>query len=164
MADISYPKDLLPRPEQSGYSRDRSSGLISSQPESGPLYTQRVSFDNPSQFTLRWVMDRDDAAIFDQWWRDKLDDANKPFNIELYNEAGMVEQEAKFMPDGKPQLARVNADTFYYEASVFVRKTVNPYDGQYDFMTEFAALSPNNDWLAGASLLNEILNVTWPEG
>ena len=163
MAEI-YPA-TLPDPQQDGYSRDRQSGLISSNPQSGPLLSRRVSFDNPSTYTLRWQMTQSEAILFDLWWREQLDEGLKPFTITLLNESGLEQQvEVKFLPDEKPRLDRTQYKTFFYSAAIYVRKVVQEYDGEYATISELAEISPNGDWMQGANLLDIIVNKILPEG
>lgn len=162
MAEI-YPS-TLPLPEQDGYSRDRQSGLISSNPQSGPLLSTRLSFDNPSTYTLRWQMTQSEAIYFDLWWREQLDEGLKPFTITLLNESGLEQQtEVKFLPDEKPRLDRTQHKTFFYSAAIYVRKVVQEYDGEYANIAALVDISPGGQWLTGATLLDEIVNVILPE-
>lgn len=159
-----YPSNLIPLPLREAYNRNQETGLISSQPQSGPLLKQRLSFDNPTYYNLSWVLTQSQAAIFYGWLREELDDGLKTFTIPLRNEAGVEAQaHVQFMPEGYPQLQSIADGLYSYSGQVYVRKLEQSIDGQYAAIKDLAAISPNGDWLQGANLLDEIVNVILPE-
>jgi len=152
-----YPT-FLPKPLQSGYSRDESSRFQISQPSAGAYFSQIVSDDAPSFFNLRFVMPLAQAQVFRAWLRqDNFAILNgAQFEIDLPTEDGVITQVASFLPDGIPQHTGEAGKVLFYDARVMVRKLNEPSLGGEELILGVAALG-------GSPLLDVIVNVDLPE-
>jgi len=158
MADYTFPTFPGTRPLQAEYSYEHSTRFMTSQPASGPYYSQILQDDAPTYFNLSFVMTLQYAQAFRAWCRQDnyavLNGAQ--FNIGLPIEDGIVTQVASFTPDGIPQVTGEVNKLIYYSARVLVRKLNEPTDGSEDLILFMAENS-------GSDLLQVIVNEDMPE-
>lgn len=162
MATVDYPS-VLPLPTDQGFSRNEAAQWVSSNPQSGPLYKIRRTFDTPTTMSLRFVLSGGQARLFRQWYVEQTDYGLKPFNIDLPSESGIATQEAEFTEDGRPPLSELRGNAITFDAQVYIRQLNEPDAGEFDTLLGLAEISPCNDPNAGSNLLDIIVNEDLPE-
>lgn len=124
MATVNFP-EYLNTPEQSGFSRVRSEGFVTSDPASGPAFYVIETEDLPVFFDVSFQFEPSRAQAFEAWMRINNDVLfGEQFNMQVYNPNGYAMQEVRFVEGGTPQLTGVNADTHFYSARIEVRKEI----------------------------------------
>lgn len=95
MPDIVWPS-TLPLPTVQGYSVQPEDAILRTEMEAG-LARQRRRFTNvPTKVSVRWIMRRDQYAIFEAWYRWQAKEGANWFTITLLGGLGLLEQEARF--------------------------------------------------------------------
>lgn len=170
MATNNYP-DLLPLMERAkgrtdvGTTND-SDVLV------GPAFVEVLTEDTPSTWGGSIILTRGQAAYLMAWYNQSVIDDASPrnggfFNINIQTEFGLQPQEARFLSPGF-QLTSTQGDLLTYSASVYSRAInygQDISDGSEDALNviTLAEISPCGDYLAGASLLDIIVNIDMPE-
>ncbi len=86
----------LPLPTVQGYSVQPEDAILRTEMEAG-LARQRRRFTNvPTKVSVRWIMRRDQYAIFEAWYRWQAKEGANWFTITLLGGLGLLEQEARF--------------------------------------------------------------------
>jgi hypothetical protein len=86
----------LPLPTVQGYSVQPEDAILRTEMEAG-LARQRRRFTNvPTKVSVRWIMRRDQYAIFEGWYRWQAKEGANWFTITLLGGLGLLEQEARF--------------------------------------------------------------------
>ena len=95
MPDIVWPP-TLPLPTVPGYSVHPEDAILRTEMEAG-LARQRRRFTNvPTKVSVRWIMRRDQYAIFEGWYRWQAKEGANWFTITLLGGLGLLDQEARF--------------------------------------------------------------------
>jgi hypothetical protein len=95
MSDIIWP-DTLPLPTVQGYNIQPGDTILRTEMEAG-LARQRRRFTNaPTKVSVRWIMRRDQYAIFEGWYRWHAKEGANWFSITLLGGLGLLDQEARF--------------------------------------------------------------------
>lgn len=95
MPDIIWPT-TLPLPTVQGYSVQPEDAILRTEMEAG-LARQRRRFTNvPTKVSVRWIMRRDQYAIFEGWYRWQAKEGANWFTITLLGGLGLLDQEARF--------------------------------------------------------------------
>ena len=95
MSDITWP-DTLPLPTVQGYNIQPGDTILRTEMEAG-LARQRRRFTNaPTKVSVRWIMRRDQYAIFEGWYRWHAKEGANWFAIALLGGLGLLDQEARF--------------------------------------------------------------------
>jgi hypothetical protein len=95
MPDIVWPP-TLPLPTVQGYSVQPEDAILRTEMEAG-LARQRRRFTNvPTKVSVRWIMRRDQYAIFEGWYRWQAKEGANWFTITLLGGLGLLDQEARF--------------------------------------------------------------------
>jgi len=159
MAAIDYPSNL-PAPSQSGYSRTRDWGFETSEPDSGPLYKRRRTFDVWDRYPITWQnLSEGEAFALDRFVRITLDNGLKPFNMEVYSDGVLIEREVKFIR--APQITGTNALTTSYSAEIYSREVSTPYDALSSEWEQYL-VAQEGSILDGMAELDRIVNVEFP--
>ncbi len=86
----------LPLPTVQGYSVQPEDAILRTEMEAG-LARQRRRFTNvPTKVSVRWIMRRDQYAIFEGWYRWQAKEGANWFTITLLGGLGLLDQEARF--------------------------------------------------------------------
>ena len=93
--NIRWPEGL-PLPTIEGYGISPGEAILRTEMEAGPARQRRRFTDVPSRIAVRWVMDRDEFAFFEAWYRWAAAEGGAWFEIELLGGLGLVPQEARF--------------------------------------------------------------------
>ncbi len=92
---ITWPT-TLPLPTVQGYSVQPGDTILRTDMESG-LARQRRKFTNvPTKVSVRWIMRRDQYAVFEGWYRWSAKEGASWFSITLLGGLGLQEQDARF--------------------------------------------------------------------
>ena len=92
---IAWPA-TLPLPTVQGYSVQPGEAIVRTEMEAG-LARHRRRFTNvPTKVVVRWLMRRDQYAIFEAWYRWKAQEGAHWFTITLLGGLGLLNQEARF--------------------------------------------------------------------
>ena len=103
MTNITWPV-TLPMPTVQGYSVKPGEAVLRTEMDAG-LARQRRRFTNvPTRVQVRWIMRRDQYAIFEGWYRWKAREGANWFYITLLGGLGLLEQEARFTRQFTSQL------------------------------------------------------------
>lgn len=93
---ITWPP-TLPLPTVQGYAVQPEDAILRTEMEAG-LARQRRRFTNvPTKVSVRWIMRRDQYAIFEGWYRWHAKEGANWFTITLLGGMGLQEQEARFV-------------------------------------------------------------------
>ncbi|PCH98970.1 MAG: hypothetical protein COB76_06600 [Alphaproteobacteria bacterium] len=93
--EILWP-DTLPLPTVQGYNIQPGDTILRTEMEAG-LARQRRRFTNaPTKVSVRWIMRRDQYAIFEGWYRWHAKEGANWFSITLLGGLGLLAQDARF--------------------------------------------------------------------
>ena len=92
---ISWPV-ALPLPTIDGYGVHPGEAILRTEMEAGPARQRRRFTQVPSRISVRWVMRRDQFALFEAWYRWQAKEGGEWFEIELLGGLGLVIHEARF--------------------------------------------------------------------
>lgn len=109
--DIHYPVGL-PLPLREGYDIKHVSPLLRTDMQSGRARQRRRFTNVPSMVTLAWIFVNDSqAAAFEAWFRDQLNDGTEWFNMPLKTPVGLTNYVCRFTDDvyDGPTLVGVSA-------------------------------------------------------
>ncbi|WP_202802738.1 hypothetical protein [Bartonella rattaustraliani] len=100
---ITWPQ-TLPLPTIEGYSIQPSDAILRTEMEAGPVRQRRRVTQVPSRVSVRWIMCRDQFALFEAWYHWKAKEGGAWFEIELLGGLGLLMQEARFTQQFQAQL------------------------------------------------------------
>ena len=95
MSDITWPS-TLPLPTVQGYGVQPGEAILRTEMEAGLARQRRRFTDVPTKVSVRWIMRRDQYAIFEGWYRWHAREGANWFAITLLGGLGLLEQEARF--------------------------------------------------------------------
>jgi len=95
MSDITWPQ-TLPLPTVQGYGVYPGDATARTEMEAGLARQRRRFTDVPTKVSVRWIMRRDQYAIFEGWYRWHAREGASWFAITLLGGLGLLEQEARF--------------------------------------------------------------------
>ena len=95
MSDIAWPQ-TLPLPTVQGYVVQPGDSILRTEMEAGLARQRRRFTDVPTKVSVRWIMRRDQYAIFEGWYRWHAKEGANWFAITLLGGLGLLEQEARF--------------------------------------------------------------------
>jgi hypothetical protein len=170
MATNNYP-DLLPLMERAKGRTDVAT-TKDSDVLVGKAFVEVLTEDTPSTWQGSITLTRGQSAYLMTWYNQSVVDDASPrnggfFNIDVQTEFGLQSQEVRFLSPGL-QLSSTQGDVLNYSASVYTRQVnfgQDVSDGSEDSseILLFSEMSPCGDYLAGASLLDIIVNIDMPE-
>ena len=100
---IAWP-DTLPLPTVEGYGVQPGDAILRTEMEAGPARQRRRFTQVPSRVSVRWIMRRDQFALFEAWYRWQAKEGGAWFEIELLGGLGLLTQEARFTRQFQAQL------------------------------------------------------------
>jgi hypothetical protein len=100
---IAWP-ETLPLPTVEGYSIQPGDAILRTEMEAGPARQRRRFTQVPSRVSVRWIMRRDQFALFEAWYRWQAKEGGAWFEIELLGGLGLLTQEARFTRQFQAQL------------------------------------------------------------
>ncbi len=100
---ISWP-ETLPLPTVEGYGIQPGDAILRTEMEAGPARQRRRFTQVPSRVSVRWIMRRDQFALFEAWYRWQAKEGGAWFEIELLGGLGLLTQEARFTRQFQAQL------------------------------------------------------------
>ena len=92
---IIWPQ-TLPLPTVQGYEVQPGDSILRTEMEAGLARQRRRFTDVPTKVSVRWIMRRDQYAIFEGWYRWHAREGANWFAITLLGGLGLLEQEARF--------------------------------------------------------------------
>jgi hypothetical protein len=92
---ISWPS-TLPLPSIEGYGVHPGEAILRTDMEAGPARQRRRFTQVPSRISVRWVMRRDQFALFEAWYRWHAKEGGEWFDIDLLGGVGLTVHEARF--------------------------------------------------------------------
>ncbi len=95
MSEITWPS-TLPLPTVQGYGVQPGEAILRTEMEAGLARQRRRFTDVPTKVSVRWIMRRDQYAIFEGWYRWHAREGASWFAITLLGGLGLLEQEARF--------------------------------------------------------------------
>lgn len=100
---IAWP-ETLPLPTVEGYGIQPGDAILRTEMEAGPARKRRRFTQVPSRVSVRWIMRRDQFALFEAWYRWQAKEGGAWFEIELLGGLGLLTQEARFTRQFQAQL------------------------------------------------------------
>lgn len=92
---ITWPK-TLPLPTIDGYGVHPGEAILRTEMEAGPARQRRRFTQVPSRISVRWLLRRDQFALFEAWYRWHAKEGGEWFGTDLLGGLGMVTHEARF--------------------------------------------------------------------
>lgn len=86
----------LPLPTIEGYGVHPGEAILRTEMEAGPARQRRRFTQVPSRISVRWVLRRDQFALFEAWYRWYAKEGGEWFEIELLGGVGLTIHEARF--------------------------------------------------------------------
>lgn len=114
MATQSYPLDLR-TVIRASKNRSQPAAFTHALPRRGMPYARAVGTVAPEQWSVQFRFTRSEATVFKLWFETVLQRGELPFNMFLRTEAGSVEHELQFLPDGLGDCME-EGETFVYDA------------------------------------------------
>jgi hypothetical protein len=100
---IAWP-ETLPLPTVEGYGIQPGDAILRTEMEAGPARQRRRFTQVPSRVSVRWIMRRDQFALFEAWYRWQAREGGAWFEIALLGGLGLLSQEARFTRQFQAQL------------------------------------------------------------
>jgi hypothetical protein len=100
---IAWP-ETLPLPTVEGYGIQPGDAILRTEMEAGPARQRRRFTQVPSRVSVRWIMRRDQFALFEAWYSWQAKEGGAWFEIELLGGLGLLTQEARFTRQFQAQL------------------------------------------------------------
>lgn len=88
--------DTLPLPTVDGYNIQPGEAILRTEMEAGMARQRRRFTDVPTKVSVRWIMRRDQYAVFEGWYRWNAKEGANWFTVKLLGGLGLLEQEARF--------------------------------------------------------------------
>ena len=153
---IAWPK-TLPLPTLKGYGIQPGDAILRTEMEAGPARQRRRFTQVPSRVSVRWIMRRDQFALFEAWYRWQAKEGGAWFEIELLGGLGLLTQEARFTRQFQAQLLGGTLWEIRSEFEVRERPVLD--EGALEI-----AMSENIVSLLGATTaLHRLLHQTMPQ-
>jgi len=92
---VSWPS-TLPLPTIDGYGIRPGEAILRTEMEAGPARQRRRYTQVPSRITVRWVLRREQFALFEAWYRWTAKEGGEWFEIDLLGGLGLLPQDARF--------------------------------------------------------------------
>lgn len=92
---ITWPQ-TLPLPTVQGYGVQPGEAISRTEMEAGLARQRRRFTDVPTKVSVRWIMRRDQYAIFEGWYRWHAREGANWFTVTLLGGLGLLEQDARF--------------------------------------------------------------------
>ena len=86
----------LPLPTVEGYAVRPGEAILRTEMEAGPARQRRRFTQVPSRIGVRWVLRRDQFALFEAWYRWHAKEGGEWFSIDLLGGIGLTAHEARF--------------------------------------------------------------------
>ena len=88
--------NTLPLPTIDGYGVHPGEAILRTDMEAGPARQRRRFTQVPSRISVRWVLRRDQFALFEAWYRWHAKEGGAWFDIDLLGGVGLTVHEARF--------------------------------------------------------------------
>lgn len=92
---ITWPA-TLPLPTAQGYGIRPSEAILRTEMEAGPARQRKRFTQTPTRIAVRWVMRREQFAVFEAWYRWRAKEGGEWFLIDLLGGIGLTAHEARF--------------------------------------------------------------------
>lgn len=92
---ITWPT-TLPLPTVQGYGIRPGEAILRTEMEAGPARQRKRFTQVPSRISVRWLMKREQFALFDAWYRWHAKEGGEWFQIDLLGGIGLTSHEARF--------------------------------------------------------------------
>ena len=92
---VSWP-GTLPLPTIDCYGIRPGEAILRTEMEAGPARQRRRYTQVPSRITVRWVLRREQFALFEAWYRWTAKEGGEWFEIDLLGGLGLLPQDARF--------------------------------------------------------------------
>lgn len=153
MADIFYPHEWLPMPQQEGYGFQPISPLLRTQMTSGRARQRRNYKSTPTQASITWFFENDSQAqLFEAWYSDTLSDGAAWFYMKLQTPLGVEFYKCRFTDiyQGPTLVAPI-----YWQFTATLELWKRPVlpDGWAEFP----------DYIMQSGILDIAVNREWPE-
>lgn len=92
---ISWPA-TLPLPTVQGYGIRPGEAILRTEMEAGPARQRKRFTQVPTRIAVRWVMRREQFALFEAWYRWHAKEGGEWFEIDLLGGVGLTGHDARF--------------------------------------------------------------------
>lgn len=153
MADIFYPHDYLPMPQQEGYGFAPISPLARTTMTSGRARQRRRYLSTPTNASITWTFTNQGAAqYFELWYRYILKDGVNWFYMKLQTPAGVDTYKCRFTEIYQgPTLIPPRYWKFTATLELWDRPTIDSSWGDF------------SDYIVNADIIDLALNREWPK-
>ena len=86
----------LPLPTVEGYGIRPGEAILRTEMEAGPARQRKRFTQVPSRIAVRWLMRREQFALFEAWYRWQAKEGGEWFEIPLLGGVGLLDHEARF--------------------------------------------------------------------
>lgn len=147
--DIDFPAEL-PLPLREGYGFKHAETFKRTEMQSGRPRYRRIP-SGPSIVPVYWMFRQNQAAAFEAWYRDSINDGAAWFNFKLLTPIGMLTAVCHFkqMYEG-PELVGLSSWRISAELEVWSRPLLPPGWGNFP------------EFVTGASIFDIAMNQKWP--
>lgn len=102
---ISFPS-LLPYPLADSYTIKPDEAIVRTDMEAGPARQRRRYTQTPSKITVKWIMNKEQFALFEAWYKFHAKEGAEWFYISLLGGLGLTDQEARFTKQFEATLSK----------------------------------------------------------
>lgn len=88
--------ELLPLPTIDGYSVSPQDGILRTAMDMGPARQRRRYTTTPTRIAVRWLMNAEQCALFEGWYRWYAKEGGSWFDITLLGGLGLTLHQARF--------------------------------------------------------------------
>lgn len=151
MQTIKYPS-TLPTPLRMGYGMNHVSPMMRTELQSGRARQRRTYTSVPTIVDVSWLMDKNQAQIFEAWFKFTVMDGVEWFDCKLRTPLGLSEYYCRFagMYAG-PELVGIEMWKFTAQLEIKDRQTLN---GDWSILPTF---------IDGMDIFDLAMNREWPE-
>lgn len=149
---IAYPIQL-PYPNQQGYALQHVSPMVRTEMQSGRARQRRAFTSVPSAVTVSWVFTKQEAALFEGWFRDNggAGDGANWFSMPLQTPLGLYQYDCRFTDVySGPQLIAFNKWQINATLEIRERPILAPdwaiIMPDYIIMSDIFDLAVNQEW------------------
>lgn len=147
---INYP-DSLPLPIRNGYQVNHVSPMMRTELDTGRARQRRRYTSVPSIVSVSWIMNSQQAQVFEAWFRYTLFDGSEWFNAELRTPLGLESYECRFAE--------------MYSGPVLVGKLLWQFTAELELSERQTLLSGWEDFpefVLGSDIIDLAMNQEWP--
>ena len=143
---MEYPADLLPHPLLQGYLSAPDNNVLVTEMESGATRLRRLYSDRQQTLGVAWIFSSDQLAIFEAWFKYKIDQGAAWFDMSVKDGQGLSELTCRFQ--SSYQVQSISHNQWRVQAAVRVRNPRTMSESDLNLQLNAGDFLPN-DWKRG---------------